>query len=215
MTAYLFDLDGTLLDTECVWVKATTDYLAAKGHPVSDAFVLRAVYGRSWRDVYQSIVDAFPDLDMGLATMQDELDAFFIPARDTVDVRIPGSVALLRRLSQTSPCCIVSGSPRAHITDAVAIMDVADCLAFYLGAEEYPFGKPDPSGFLMAAERFGARPCECVVFEDSPVGVAAGKAAGMRVVALSRPGHPRQEVSAADLILADLSTFEPGLLERL
>ncbi|MGI5869173.1 MAG: HAD family hydrolase [Kiritimatiellia bacterium] len=211
--AYVFDLDGTLLDTEIVWVEATHDYLLAKGHDVPREFAMSIVYGRSWTDVYADIVDAFPELDMGLLTMQAELDAFFYKVRGRADVRIPGSVALLRRLAKTAPCCIVSGSPRQHIADAVDIMDAAGEVAFYLGAEDYPFGKPHPSGFLMAADRFGVKPANCVVFEDSAVGVAAGKAAGMKVVALALPLHPKQDVAAADLILDDLAKFDPKVFD--
>ena len=210
--SYVFDLDGTLVDTEGAWVQATANYLAKKGHPVSEAFALKIVYGRSWFDVYASLVDAFPDLDIGLPIMEAEMANDFYAIRDTYDVRIPSSIALLRQLSKTSSCCIVSGSPREHITEAIAIMDVADCVSFYLGSEEYPRGKPDPSGFLIAADRLGVPPATCVVFEDSFVGVAAGQAAGMKTVALSRPGHPKQNVGAADLILADLADFNPELL---
>lgn len=208
-SAYIFDLDGTLLDTEIVWVRATSDYLAAKGHPVADVFCMQTVYGRSWNDVYADITAKFPELDIGLPKMQKEMAEFFYKVRDTVDVRIKGSIALLKRLSLTTPCCIVSGSPREHITEAVELMGAEACIQFYLGASDYPFGKPHPSGFLAAAERLGVAPGACVVFEDSAVGVAAGKAAGMKVVALSVPGRPRQEVAAADLILADLSEFDP------
>jgi beta-phosphoglucomutase-like phosphatase (HAD superfamily) len=65
----------------------------------------------------------------------------------------------------------------------------------------------------MAADRLGARPADCVVFEDSAVGVAAGKAAGMKVVALALPLHPRQDVAAADLILDDLDKFDPRVFD--
>jgi len=94
------------------------------------------------------------------------------------------------------------------------MMDAADCIAFYLGASDYPFGKPHPSGFLMAAERLGVEPANCVVFEDSAVGVAAGKAAGMKVVALAQPLRPKQDVAAADLILDDLGKFDPKIFNH-
>ncbi len=211
--AYIFDLDGTLLDTEVAWVDATANYLAAKGHPVSRDFSMRIVYGRSWHDVYADLVAEFPDLEMGLPTMQAEMADFFYAIRDKVDVRIHGSVALLKRLSKTKPCCIVSGSPREHIAEALEIMDAADSVSFYLGASEYPYGKPDPSGFLMAADRLGVSPADCVVFEDSFVGITAAKAAGMKAVALSQPCHPQQDVGAADLVLSDLSQFDPKVFE--
>lgn len=213
IAAYIFDLDGTLLDTEIAWVEATANYLSSKGHPVTHDFSMKAVYGRSWADVYAAIVTAFPDLDMGLDQMQAELDDFFYAIRDKLDTRIHESVNLLKQLSKTTPCCIVSGSPRRHITEAIEIMDAAENVSFYLGSSDYPHGKPHPSGFLIAAERLGVLPAECVVFEDSFVGVTAGKAAGMKTVALSRPGHPQQDVGAADLILPDLSQFDPKMFD--
>ncbi len=213
IAAYIFDLDGTLLDTEIAWVEATANYLSSKGHPVTHDFSMQAVYGRSWHDVYADIVTAFPDLNMGLDQMQAEMADFFYAMRDKVDSRIPGSVELLKQLSKTKPCCIVSGSPREHIAEALEIMDAAESVSFYFGASDYPHGKPHPSGFLLAAERLGVLPAECVVFEDSFVGVTAGKAAGMKTVALSRPGHPQQDVGAADLILSDLSQFDPKVFD--
>lgn len=213
ISAYIFDLDGTLLDTEIAWVDATANYLAAKGHPVSRDFSMRTVYGRSWYDVYADLVAEFPDLEMGLAKMQAEMADFFYAIRDKVDVRIHGSVELLKRLAKTKPCCIVSGSPCEHIAEAIEIMDAADCVSFYLGASDYPHGKPNPSGFLMAADRLGVPPAECVVFEDSFVGITAAKAAGMKAVALSQPCHPPQDVGAADLVLSDLSQFDPKVFE--
>ena len=65
ISAYIFDLDGTLLDTEIVWVDATINYLASKGHNISHAQSMNIVYGRAWFDVYADIVSRFPDLDMG------------------------------------------------------------------------------------------------------------------------------------------------------
>ncbi|NLB69287.1 MAG: HAD family phosphatase [Lentisphaerae bacterium] len=211
ISAYLFDLDGTLLDTEIVWVHATRNYLASKGHEVSHEFCMGVVYGRAWFDVYADIVHAFPELEMGLPAMQDEMDEFFYKLRDVADIRIHGSIELLKRLSQSTPCCIVSGSPRPHIAEGIEIMGIEDCVSFYLGSSDYPFGKPHPSGFLLAAERLGVSPSECVVFEDSEVGIASGKAAGMKVVALSRPRHPKQNVAAADVVLEDLADFKEDI----
>ena len=204
----MFDLDGTLLDTEILWVPATADYLASIGCPVEPAWALQAVYGRSWTSVYADIVARFPRLSrFSVQEMADAMAPFFHRRRDAEDVRIPGSVALLRRLSRRAPCCIVSGSPREEIEEAIRIMDAADAVTLYLGAQDYAHGKPAPDCFLQAARALGVAPRDCVVFEDSAVGIAAARAAGMGAVALSRPDRPRQDVSAAHLILPDLSQF--------
>ena len=209
MRAYLFDLDGTLLDTEKVWCDAVSDYLRSRECPMPENETIRLVYGRSWTDIYNNVTQRFEKLrDTGIYEMQNDLADFFHKARAKTDIRIPGSVELLKSLSKNTPCCIVSGSPRKHIAEAIAIMDCAKNLQFYVGAEDYAFGKPAPDCYLLAAEKLGVQPADCVVFEDSAAGVSAGKSAGMRVVALSRPCRPKQNVSAADLILEDLSQFE-------
>jgi sugar-phosphatase len=127
-------------------------------------------------------------------------------------VTIPGSADLLKRLAATHPVCIVSGSIRHDIEHAIELMGVGELVAFYLGAEDYGPGKPDPACFLMAAAKLGCEPGECVVFEDSAAGLQAGKAAGMTCVALARPGAPAQDFAAADLVLEDLGHFREELL---
>ena len=103
---------------------------------------------------------------------------------------------------------IVSGSTRHDIQEAIDQMEIGDCLAFFVGAEDYRFGKPAPDCFQLAADKLGIAPAACVVFEDSTVGVAAAKAAGMYCVALSRPGRPAQQLDGADLVLDDLAGFQ-------
>ena len=71
-------------------------------------------------------------------------------------------------------------------------------------AEDVEKGKPDPSCYLAGAAALGVEPQDCVVIEDAPAGVAAGKAAGMRVVAVTTT-HPAAELAAADLIVNSLT----------
>lgn len=213
IAAYLFDMDGTLLDTDILWVDLVVDYIHAKGYPeFTYEQSLAIVYGRCFNDIYADLIGLYPELRLTRDEMKEELDLLFFPKRDQTDVCIPGSVALLKRLSQTAPCCIVSGSARDHIRDAIRIMDAEKNVKAYFGTEDSPRGKPDPICFLTAARAIGVDPKDCVVFEDSAAGVAAGKAAGMRVVAIQLPGHPKQAISAADVILEDLGLFTPAML---
>jgi HAD superfamily hydrolase (TIGR01509 family) len=206
--AFLFDLDGTLLDTEVLWVRATRTYLQAKGVACTPEQATALVYGRSWNDVYASIVRQHPVLDIGKERMGVELRGFFHRLRDETDVRIVSSVELLMRLAAEHPVAIVSGSPRSDIADSVALMEIGPFIRFFLGAEDYHPGKPDPACFLLAAQRLQVPPAACVVFEDSAAGVRAARAAGMRCVALARPEAPPQDVAPADLVLDDLAKFD-------
>jgi len=206
--AAIFDLDGTLTDSEVLWMTATEQYLNDAGHAIGHDEAMSIVYGRSWRDVYADIVERHPELDASIEEMEESLRVYMQPLRDGRDVVIAGSVALLKRLAQQMPVCIVSGSPRGDIEAAIDLMGLHDEVAFAIGAEDYGPGKPDPTCFTMAAQQLGIAPGHCVVFEDSTAGVRAAKAAGMRCVALARPGLPAQDVSAADVVVEDLAGFD-------
>ncbi len=214
ISAYLFDMDGTLTDTEILWVYACEDYMASKGLFLSHEDSIAIVCGRAWTSIYQDFVSRFPSLaSISIRQMSDGLRPFYLARRDAGDIRIQGSIALVKSLSAHTPCVVVSGSQHVEVGETMRIIGLTENLAFYLGCEDYARGKPAPDGFLAAAEALGVPPAECVVFEDSSAGIHAAKAAGMRAVALVRPEAPFQDVSGADLILSDLSMFTPESLQ--
>jgi len=205
--AFIFDLDGTLLDSEILWCKAMEQLISGRGLPTSDSYACELVFGRAWSDVFERLRHDYPAIIDDAWTMEQELQRYYDRLHATRDIRIHSSIELLKRLSAAYPVAIVSGSTRRQIADAIDLMDIKEHLQFYLGNEDYPRGKPDPSGFLLAARHFGIEPEHCLVFEDSSAGVRAAKAARMRCVALCRKGLPPQDVSMADEILSDLSNF--------
>ncbi len=210
--AYLFDLDGTLIDTETIWVEALQAFLNARGHDFSYAQAEALVFGRSWHDIYDDVIRTYHDLEMDIREMEQEIAPFFRQLSSERDVRIHNSIDLLRALSTHTPTCIVSGSTRETIERAIYDLDIENCLQFFLGAEDYSPGKPDPACYRLAAEKLQAEPERCVVFEDSAAGVLSAKANGMLCVALRRSGAPDQDVSAADLVLDDLADFDAEML---
>lgn len=206
--AFIFDLDGTLLDSEILWCKAMQQVIANRGLPVTDSYACELVFGRSWGDVLTRLRQDYPSITEDAMSIELESQRYYDLLHASVDIRIHSSIELLKRLAQHHPVAIVSGSTRRQIADAIELMEIHDYLQFYLGNEDYHRGKPDPSGFLMAASHFGVAPEDCLVFEDSSAGVRAAKAARMRCIALCRKGLPPQDVSMADEILSDLSDFD-------
>ncbi len=186
--AFLFDLDGTLVDTEAVWTRAMVDFIASRGAQTTFDELLPLVVGRNWFDIDATLHEKFPVL--GDSTPMEDaalLREFYNRhVGDSSTMRIEGSIAFLKKVAALAPCVIVSGSPHDDIVAATEICGITDCLSFVLGAGEYEDGKPSPSGYLKAAKLLGVDPAKCVVIEDSTVGVQAGVAAGMRVIALDR-----------------------------
>ena len=216
VAAFLFDLDGTLVDTEALWTRAIVDFVNARGGRTTFAEILPGVIGRNWLDIDRMLHERFPAL--GESSPSEDAVAlrenYRKYATDPESMRIAGSVEFFRRASEIAPCAIVSGSPHDDVVDAARLCGIEERVSLVLGAGEYEAGKPDPSGYLRAARLLEADPAECVVVEDSAVGVAAGVAAGMRVVALDRATLVKQDFSGETWRVKDLSELDLGEFEE-
>lgn len=206
--AFFFDLDGTLLNTEVLYVEAVKQALADRRCALNHDEAVKLVYGKGWTDVYAESQRRFPDSYPTVQEMQQAVNKHFTTLRDRNDVRVHSSIDLLITLSNRFPVAIVSGSPRREVEEGINLMGIGDRLAFFLGAEDYTPGKPNPACYRLAAKRVGIDPHHCLVFEDSTAGVHAAKQARMYCVALQRPGAPTQDFSNADWVVSDLAVFD-------
>ena len=213
ISAVLFDLDGTLIDTEPMLIDAIKALIESRGESFSRDKTQELVLGKSARDIYSEIHQTFPGLFISDEEIELGIEEIYKEYCEANDILIPTSIELLKKLARSFPVAIVSGSHTRTVEEAADHMGVRDLLAFCLGADDYPKGKPDPCCFLQAASMLATPPEECLVFEDSKAGVAAAKNAGMHCIGLKRPEAPPQDLSLADEIYADLAEFTLPCLE--
>jgi mannitol-1-/sugar-/sorbitol-6-phosphatase len=170
--AFLFDMDGTVLDSSAVVHRVWGAW--ARKHGVDAAALLADVHGVRAEDTIRRF--AGPGMDVGRETqwiLEEEV-------RD-VDgvVPIAGVNAFIETLD-AGTWAIVTSAPRALAEVRLRAVNLP-VPAVMITAENVQRGKPDPQGFLLGAARLGVRIEDCLVFEDSTAGVAAAKAAGADV----------------------------------
>lgn len=126
-SAYLFDMDGTLLETERTWALALSQLLADDGLTLSTDEAYALVCGRSWNNIYVDLVERFPS--EGAYSLDEQavrLHAYYHRARGDADQSIPGSAETFRELAALAPCAIVSGSRREDIEETLQILRLGD-----------------------------------------------------------------------------------------
>ncbi|XP_042067915.1 bifunctional riboflavin kinase/FMN phosphatase-like isoform X1 [Salvia splendens] len=208
ISAVIFDLDGTLLNTEDVTKNVLKNFLAKYGR-VQDSEKERKRLGMTFKESSLTIVD---DYDLPLTT--EEYVKEILPMYQgtwLLAKPLPGANRLMRHLHKHGvPFGLASNSLRKNIEGKISHHDGwKDNFNVILGSDEVKSGKPAPDLFFEAAKRMEMDPSCCLVIEDSVVGVKAGKAANMKVVAVPSLENESDSYSIADSILHSLLDFQP------
>lgn len=192
--ALLVDLDGTLVDSTAAVERVWTAFAAR--HGLDAEAVHSYAHGRPSRESVRALA---PDSDV-------EAEAAAIEAAEIADTdavrALPGAAALLtggRTLAIVTSCSTALAHARLH----AARLTIPPMLVSSDGLER---GKPDPACFLIAARQLGIAPSRCVVIEDAPAGIRAGRAAGAKVIAL-RTTHAEDELGDADAVADDIAAL--------
>jgi HAD superfamily hydrolase (TIGR01509 family) len=212
--AVLFDLDGTLVDSERENVESVV--LAARRWKVELGDDLRAfIVGHSWNEIHARIRSEYRldvAMDVLIAAAVEEKRVLFA----TKGYRaLPGALALVRRLHGRVGLAVVSGSSRIEVQETIAGIGLTECFGYLLGAEDYGQGKPHPESYQSAMRLLGVAPRACIVIEDAEPGILAGKAAGAAVIAVRRGNFMGYDQSAADIVVDTLEQVDDDLLDRL
>ncbi|MFJ7774591.1 HAD-IA family hydrolase [Streptomyces yangpuensis] len=202
--ALLLDMDGTIVNSDAVVERCWRDWAVSHGLDPEEA--LKVVHGRQG---YATMAVLLPDrpMEVNLAENAEML------ARETADtdgvVPVAGAPAFM---------AAIGGLPHALVTSADAALATARMTAAALPmprvrvtAESVGASKPDPEGFLKGAAALGVDPADCIVFEDSAAGIAAGRAAGMRVIGVGpRAAAHGPTVHVPDLTFLDVTAGPDG-----
>ncbi|MDG4806759.1 HAD family phosphatase [Micromonospora sp. WMMD1120] len=185
--AYLFDCDGTIVDSMPLHYVAWQRALEEWGCEFPED-LFYAWGGRPTADIIVALNEQ-QGLAMPVATVVERRESYYQELLPQV-AAVPEVLEHIHDAHRRVPFAVVSGSTRAAVTaslDALGLLDRFDVLVC---AEDYTRAKPDPEAFLLAAEQLGVAPESCLVFEDTDLGIQAATAAGMASVRV-----PQQRVS--------------------
>jgi mannitol-1-/sugar-/sorbitol-6-phosphatase len=195
--AVLFDMDGVLISSTAADERSWFKW--AKFHGIENSFSIHSVHGRRTTDTIRALR---PDLDLAVeVNRMEEFDA-----EDTDGLSLyPGVRRLLAQLNPAQWSIVTSASERL-MRHRLGILGVS-LPRHIVTADHVRFGKPNAEPYQLAATQLGVAPAECLVIEDSPTGIRAGKAAGCMVLAVAS-SHELSELEEADWRIESLNDLE-------
>ena len=207
--AVLWDMDGTLIDSEEYHWLSWRDAMSNEGRPITrDQFL--ASFGqrndsilRSWLgpEATRERIDRIGDAKEALYRQR---------VRERGIQFLPGVSEWVHGLHEKGwRQAIASAAPRANVDTILEALHTADCFQAIVSAEDVRHGKPDPEVFLTAAAKLGVPTPRCIVVEDAAHGIEAARAAGMKSIAVTRKPLP------ADVVVPSLDQLAPNTFDSL
>lgn len=176
--ALLFDCDGTLVDTMALYRECWTVVFGKRGFTITDDWF------EAWRghSMEAFLLAAFPDLNArGLIDVEAEGLALFFERAHELEA-FEHIVDIARRYHGTMPIAVVSGGPRSAVEVTLEGAGIADLFDLVVTNSEVSNGKPAPDVYLLAMEKLGVDPEQCVAYEDSGSGMTSARTAGIAYV---------------------------------
>jgi beta-phosphoglucomutase family hydrolase len=182
--AYLFDCDGTVVDSMPLHYVAWSKVLAEWGCEFEEK-IFYSLGGMPVREIIATLNQKH-GLSMPVEVVARRKESLYfelLPQLKTV----PEVLEHVEEARGRIPCAVVSGSTRESVVASLEALKLSDRFETLVCAGDYKRGKPDPEAFLIAAERLGVKPGGCLVFEDTDMGIEAASAAGMASVKVPPP----------------------------
>jgi beta-phosphoglucomutase len=221
--AIIFDLDGTLGDTEPLHFEAFARVLHAEGIELDRTEYFSRLIGLDDRDCFATVLreNGRRVTDGALAALIARKAAIYQEMIAGRDVFFPGAADFVRQCARRFPLILATGTLRVEAELILKRAGVRELFVDIIAAEDVEHGKPAPEGFEKALGRLGfllrlrppLAPAECLVIEDTVAGVEAARRAGMRVIAVCTSARP-EELKGAEILRDSLAETDLDELLR-
>ncbi len=212
--AFIFDMDGTIVDNMSFHTASWITFFQRRGKDIDADEFFRTTAGRQGQEIIRShLGDELLDDEVTALNLEKEsvYRELYEPHRKTVD----GFDDLVAQAKLRGVAlAVATAAPNANITFTLDGLDLRRHFDHVVGAADVARGKPHPDVFLLAAERCGVAPQDCIVFEDAPLGVEAARRAGMRCVVLTTT-LPASAFAQFDNVIHIASDFSQLTIDEL
>lgn len=198
--AVLFDLDGTLAETDSLHLPTWVDALLPHGIEVDEAFYRENISGRANAEIVE---DLLPNISARAGREIVETKEASFRERAGELEPLPGLLDFLESVKELGTRTgLVTNAPRENVVAVLRALRLEDFFDAVVPSEEVRAGKPDPEPYLTALERLGADPADAVTFEDSVSGIASAVGAGIPTVGIASTQEPERLREAGAFMVA-------------
>ncbi len=205
--AVIFDMDGVIAETEQAHIGAEKQTMLKYGIEISED-ELHEYTGTTARVMFASLIEKYKlDTTFDRIFKEKEEVLFKLLEEDVQPTK--GVIDLLRKLKEMKiKLAVASSSHKRMIEYVLKKLKIIDLFDSIVGAEDIDRSKPDPEIFLISAKRLNVKPEECIVVEDSKLGVEGAKKAGMKCLGYVNPSSGKQDLSKADFVVDDFCKLD-------
>lgn len=215
--AVIYDVDGTMVDSEPLHVDAWDKALQIYSHKLSDLSknLRETMAGKKPAVIAKDMIDDLV-LNINSATLLQKKTEIFMNLIKTDLHGMPGVVASVKRLKNDDyKLGIGTSLNREYINIVLNNLDIREFFDVIVTGDEIKNGKPHPDTYLVVAKKLGVKPEECVVIEDAQSGIQSAKAAGCLCIAIENPNALPQKTAQADKIILSLDEVTKELIQTI
>jgi len=208
--AFIFDMDGTIVDNMDFHTKSWITFFERRGHAIEPDAFFRDTAGRQGHEIMRTYLGDHLSAEED-ALLNSEKEALYRELYGPHLAMVAGfDQFLVRARERDVALAVATAAPNDNIAFTLDGLDLRHRFDAIAGAADVARGKPNPDVFLLAAQRCGVAPADCIVFEDAPLGVEAARRAGMRAVVLTTtlPAAAFAEFDNVIRIVADYAALD-------
>jgi beta-phosphoglucomutase family hydrolase len=209
--AVLWDMDGTLIDSEEYHWLAWQETMLALGHPITHQQFL-STFGQRNDSILTKWLGAAATPEVIAEIESAKENRYRTLVRKNGISALPGVERWVHRLHKERwRQAIASAAPRLNVKVVLDVVKLANCFQAIVSAEDVSKGKPDPEVYLLAGQRVGVPPESCIVVEDARAGIEGARRAGMRSIGV----NPNDPLPDADITVSSLELLDPDAFDSL